>query len=132
MFSDCSNLKEIPNFNTNNVISMSSMFSYCNHLIEIPNFNTSNVTEMSYMFTNCSNLINIPVLNMKNVINIREMFNNCINLSNQTLENIAISLPNYWQLSDISTDNLTEIGLSASQINYLSTTKYAIQLQTKG
>ena len=59
------------------------------------------------------------------------MFRNCNNLSNQSLKNIARSLPNVSQLTS-QNSNLRNIGLSQSQINYISTTKYASQLQARG
>src|SRR5699024_1349295 len=66
-----------------------------------------------------------------NVTNMKSMFSNCNNLSNLSLKNIAKSLPNVSQL--INQDNsLQNIGLSQNQINYISTTKYASQLQARG
>lgn len=155
MFSSCENLTEIPHFNTSNVVNMSIMFSGCHSLTTIPNLDTSNVTNMAWMFstlgnlitipnlntinvinmrnmfTSCYNLINIPLFNTSNVIDMRNMFNRCHNLSNLSLKNIARSLPNVSQLTS-QNSNLQNIGLSQNQINYISTTRYASQLQARG
>lgn len=131
MFYNCQNLTTMPNFNTSNVTDMRYMFYYCYNLTNIPNFNTSNVTDMGWMFLDCWNLIDVPNFNTSNVINMKSMFKNCINLSNQSLRNIAKSLPNVSQLTG-QNSNLRNIGLSQNQINYISTTKYASQLQARG
>lgn len=131
MFNGCQNLNNILNFNTFNVINMSNMFCNCRNLTNIPNFNTSKVTNMSYMFKDCSKLINIPNFDTSNVKNISYMFHNCNNLSNLSLKSIAKSLPNVSQLTS-QNSNLQNIGLSQNQINYISTTKYASQLQARG
>ena len=55
MFSECSNLKNIPLLDTHNVTNMSSMFNGCNALETIPKLDTSNVTNMSFIFGYCRN-----------------------------------------------------------------------------
>ena len=47
------------------------------------------------------------------------------------MTNIARSLPNVAQLTS-QNSNLQNIGLSQKQIDYISTTKYASQLQARG
>ena len=49
-------IKNLTNFNTNNVTDMSEMFSDCYSLNElnISNFNTSKVTNIENMFSGCS------------------------------------------------------------------------------
>ena len=131
MLKSCRNLTNIPNFNTSKVTNMSQMFFGCYNLAAVPNLDTSNVTNMQIMFLNCRNLINIPNFNTSNVQNISNMFRSCFNLSNQSLRNIARSLPNVSQLTS-QNSNLQNIGLSQNQINYISTTKYASQLQARG
>ena len=81
MFSNCTNLINIPLLDTSNVTNMSYMFSYCTNLINIPLLDTSNVTNMSYMFSNCTNLTTIPLLDTSNVTNMSYMFNYCKNLT---------------------------------------------------
>ncbi len=130
-FRNCYNLTNVPNFNTSNVINMSYMFLDCYSLINIPNFDTRNVTNMSYMFKDCNNLINIPNFDISNVTDMEDMFDGCSNLSNLSLKNIVKSLPNVSQLTS-QNSNLRNIGLSRTQINYISTTKYASQLQARG
>ena len=131
MFGFCKNLISIPNFNTSNVKDMSWMFYFCYNLTTIPNLNTSNITDMSWMFDGCYNLTTVPSFNTTNITNMIDTFNACYNLSNLSLKNIAKSLPNVSQLTS-QNSNLRNIGLSQNQINYISTTKYASQLQARG
>ena len=131
MFCCCYNLTTIPNLDTSKVIGMFQIFWGCNNLITIPNLNTSKVTDMRSMFYLCNNLINIPSFDTSNVIMMRDMFHRCYNLSNLSLKNIAKSLPNVSQLTS-QNSNLQNIGLSQNQINYISTTRYASQLQARG
>lgn len=131
MFYYCKKLNNIPNFNTINVTDMSSMFSACQNLVNAPFLNTSNVEDMGWMYQQCRNLINIPVFNTSKVVDMDNMFGFCFNLSNLSLKNIARSLPNVSQLTS-QNSNLQNIGLSQNQINYISTTKYASQLQARG
>ena len=131
IFGLCYNLINIPNFNTSNVKHMNYMFYHCRNLTNIPNLNTINVTDMRSMFSNCTNLTTIFSFDTSNIIKMSSMFRNCYNLSNQSLKNIAKSLPNVSQLTS-QNNNLQNIGLSQNQINYISTTKYASQLQARG
>lgn len=107
------------------------MFQGCENLTNMPSFDTSNVRSMVNMFCSCVNLVNVPYFNTSNITNISNMFDSCFNLSNLSLKNIAKSLPNVSQLTD-QNNNLQNIGLSKNQINYISTTKYASQLQARG
>ena len=67
MFYCCSLLTSInlTNFNTDNVIDMSSMFDNCSSLrfINFSNFNTANVKNMFGMFRYCSSLTSIDLTN---------------------------------------------------------------------
>ena len=80
MFSDCSKLIEIPEFDTSNVTDMTGMFKYCRKAKNIPHFNTSNVTNMTEMFHTCGSLIDIPLLDTSNVTNMVSMFHACVHL----------------------------------------------------
>ena len=82
MFSDCYNLTTVPNFDTSNVINMSSMFAYCGEkLTTVPNFNTSNVLDMAHMFDGSQFLTDVPNFNTINVINMSSMFEHCLILT---------------------------------------------------
>ena len=69
MFCGCKLLKElnISNFNTNNVIDMTSMFGGCISLKElaISNFNINNQCITDYMFNRCSDEL-IKKINLQN------------------------------------------------------------------
>ena len=122
IFRYCSNLKNIPNLDTSKVMDMYGMFYSCTNLTNIPNLNTLNVTNMYWMFYDCFNLISVPILNMSKVISINDMFYGCNNLSSNSLQNIIMSIPDRDQITGTtSTTNLQYIGLSATQINNLST-----------
>ena len=60
MFLGCNNIisLNLANFNTQNVIDMSSMFKGCSSLsnLDLSNFNTQNVIYMSSMFDGCISL----------------------------------------------------------------------------
>ena len=74
-------------------INMTNMFSNCYELKQIPNMDTSNVTSMSSMFLSCSNLKNILNLNMNKVTNANNMlanFNKLINIQN--IYNIKVNI----------------------------------------
>lgn len=67
MFYLCSNLAtlDLSNFDTSNVIDMSSMFYGCNNLtkLDVSNFDTSNVEDMNSMFCFC-NISALTVLDL--------------------------------------------------------------------
>lgn len=102
-FYGCTNLKEVPFFNTSKVTSfertfastallnippidtssatnMFQMFSSCLNIKTIPYINTAKVTEMGAMFANCFSLQTIPLLNTSAVTNMAIMFYNCNSL----------------------------------------------------
>ncbi len=76
-FDSCINLKNIPQLNTTNVLSMSGLFKNCKSLTTIPQMDTSNVKDMSSMFQNCISLTTIPQIDTSNVQNMNCMFNGC-------------------------------------------------------
>ena len=81
-FANCTNLTEIPNWDMSNVTNMSYMFYNCNNLQNVPNLNTSKITNMSYVFCGCDNLVNAPNLDMSKTNTILNMFSKCTNLVN--------------------------------------------------
>lgn len=100
MFNRCSNLKTIPQINTDLVTNMSYMFYICKNLESIPLLNTQKVTDMSYSFMNCSKLSSVK-LDTSNVNNFGYTFYGC-----ETLKTIDIT----------SLDKIT----SSSKINYFA------------
>ena len=73
MFNGCTNLTSVPQFDTSNVINMSSMFRFCYNLTTVPQFNTQNVTNMNSMFNYCRNLTELPIFDIRNVTDIQNM-----------------------------------------------------------
>jgi len=89
MFSGCTNLISVPNYNTASATSMASMFLNCNALKTVPQFNTRLVTNFTNMFGSCFNLTSVPTFNMTSAIDIGSMFSSCF-----TLKSIpALNLP---------------------------------------
>ncbi len=76
MFGDCMELKEVPYFNSSNVIALTSCFSNCKSLKKITEFDTGKATEMREMFNECVALEEICELNCQNTKNVQGMFYN--------------------------------------------------------
>lgn len=83
MFQDCTELKEVPSFNSSNVVTLTSCFSNCKSLKKITEFNTGKATGMREMFNECVALEEICELNCQNTRNVQGMF--CNNSSLKTL-----------------------------------------------
>lgn len=94
----------VSNWNTENVISMTSTFSGCSNFNNGGDpftWNTSNVTIMQYMFYACKNFNqSISTFNTSNVINMYGMFTSCQNF-NQDISYDASN--NYWNTSVVTT-----------------------------
>jgi len=89
MFSDCCNLKAIPDiskWNIKNVYYLSHMFNNCSSLSSIPGlskWNTNNFEDISGMFKNCSSLEYLDFLSYpetKKIQNKNEIFLGCSKL----------------------------------------------------
>lgn len=76
MFQDCTELKEVPSFNSSNVVTLTSCFSNCKSLKKITEFNTGKATGMREMFNECIALEEICELDCKNNKNVQGMFYN--------------------------------------------------------
>lgn len=114
MFSNCSNLSEIPLLNTSKVTNMYSMFNGCNSITTIPQLDTSNVTTMESSFYNCIKLRTIK-LNTSKVTNMYRMFQNC----------------NMLTTIDITHMNITSVNKSNTfAYNCYSLTKFIIRNMT--
>lgn len=74
MFSGCSSLTSVPEFDTSNVTNMSEMFYRCTSLTTVPEFNTSNVANVNGMFY--SFLGSIPITDLGGFINLGKGFSN--------------------------------------------------------
>ena len=61
-----------------------SMFSHCTELYEVPRFDTSKVNSMQYMFTDCTSLKTVPLLDTSRVTNMNNMFQRCSSLSRES------------------------------------------------
>ena len=79
-FSDCANLKAIPDFDFTNVTNSSYMFYKDSSLEFLPALDLKNITSASLMFSRCSSLTILPKLNLSGVQNMKGMFQRCSNL----------------------------------------------------
>ena len=122
MFYECSSLiflSDISDWNTENVIYMRNMFDGCTSLKFLPDiskWNTNSLKNISYMFHQCSSLASIPDLSKWNINNVYEM--------NSFLENCSslISLPNLskWKVKNKSIINMFKGCIQLSSLPELS------------
>ena len=89
MFSQCTNLKSIPQLDTSNVISMNNMFYRCSNLTSIPTLNTSKVNDMGYMFRDCYLLNKIDITHMNPSIASGYFADNCRSLTKLIIRNMT-------------------------------------------
>ena len=90
MFFGCDSLlsiKDISEWNTENVTNIASMFLGCKSLLSLPDiskWNTTNVENISNLFTFCTSLISLPDISKwdtKNVTNMNFLFLSCYSLT---------------------------------------------------
>ncbi len=75
MFTKCLELKNVPDFNTSNVLTADSCFRDCKALKKITSLDVGKVTSMKEMFASCTALEEICELNCKNTKNVQSIFN---------------------------------------------------------
>lgn len=82
IFQSCQTLRKngLPELNTKNVVTFSSMFNTCYSMEEAPFFDTRNGTTFSSTFANCQALRRVPQYNLNNAVTINNMFQNCFSL----------------------------------------------------
>lgn len=80
MFSNCTNLMQVPLLNTANVMHFDDMFYNCTSLTTIPQFNTANLYSANLMFGGCSKLVKIPLLDFTKAEQLRSMLLACSEL----------------------------------------------------
>ena len=73
------------------ITNIDSMFSGCVSLIAVPQFNTNEVTSMSSMFADCNNLSNVSIQNIINMC----LNSNITNIQYKNLSNTNIYSPFY-------------------------------------
>lgn len=82
MFSDCSSLFSIDDFETSSSLTNCSYVCYgCSKLTVAPAFNTINCTNMAGMFGGCAALISVPTYNTSKNTNFAQFFQNCYSLT---------------------------------------------------
>lgn len=85
MFLGCTALKRVPDFefsfpNGITGINLSGMFSACYSLEELPQSNTVFVSDMSSYASQCFNLRKVPYYNYSNVTTLASAYNGCYNV----------------------------------------------------
>ena len=81
MFYGCTNLTEIPYFDTSKVYSIYEAFRGCSKLTEFPLIDTSNVNNFSYVWHGCSSLTSFPLIDTSNGTGFDFTWNGCSNLT---------------------------------------------------
>lgn len=81
MFTKCLELKNVPNFNTSNVIMADSCFRDCKSLKKITSLDVGKTTSMKEMFSDCTALEEVCELDCKSNKNVQAMFNYDSNLT---------------------------------------------------
>lgn len=76
MFTKCLELKNVPDFNTSNVIMADSCFRDCKSLKKITSLDVGKTTSMKEMFSDCTALEEVCELDCKNNKNVQGMFYN--------------------------------------------------------
>jgi surface protein len=79
------NLLEVIEANTEDVVNMTDMFSNCQSLTTVPLFDTSKVTNMNDMFDNCQSLTSISLFDTAKVTDMSFMFYGCTNVQSGAL-----------------------------------------------
>lgn len=82
MFSNCPNLKNIPQYDFSKVKNMKSTFFICPNITSIPPLDTHNVESVYFCFAQCTKLESVPLLDFSNVTNARLAFAECPSLKN--------------------------------------------------
>lgn len=81
MFTKCLELKNVPDFNTSNVLTADSCFRDCKSLKKITSLNVGKTTSMKEMFSGCTALEEVCELDCKSNKNVQAMFNYDSNLT---------------------------------------------------
>ena len=106
-------IKKIPNNVTVSGTDLGYCFAYCSNITELPYFDTSNVTSIAVMCKNCSNLVTVPTYNTGKVTNFSNMFQSCPSLSSESLNNILAMC--IGATSYTNTKTLAKLGLTEAQ-----------------
>lgn len=120
MFSGCHSITTIPNFDFSNATSVYNMFSACSNLTTLPNLNYPKASSLIGMFSSCSKLVTAPTLIAPNATNISNMFSNCYVLENipvydwTNVTNASSFVLNCSNLTDSSLDNILQMCISAT------------------
>jgi len=82
-FLDCTNLLEVPSFNTNAVTAasgMNLMFTNCLSLLRVGYFRSNHIKSFSQTFQNCNSLIEIPPIDISSSTDNNQMFSSANSL----------------------------------------------------
>ena len=121
MFSNASNLTQIPLVDIGNVTDLHNFAEYCSNITSIPQLDTSKATIVRSMFQYCGKLEDVPVLNFASVTNtnFKNIFDSCSSLTNDSLNNILSSILTATNYSTNKT--LKELGISSTQATTCTT-----------
>ena len=78
MFNGCTNIKTIPELNTQNIPNMEAMFNGCSNLESVPKLHTDSAENLHQLFSQCTKLVTVPSeLNTSKCTGMSNMFYNC-------------------------------------------------------
>ena len=81
MFNGCTNLTEMPYFDTSKVYSFYEAFYDCSSLVEFPLIDTSKVTDLTGAWNGCKSLTEFPQLDLSSGTNFSSAWANCNKLT---------------------------------------------------
>ena len=108
MFNGCTNLTEIPYFDTSKVYSFNYTWYNCKALTEFPQIDTSNGTNFDRAWGSCSSLTEFPALDLSNGTNFGYAWYWCSALT--TMPALDLSNGTYFYAAWSSCQNLTNLG----------------------
>lgn len=130
MFSGCTLLSslDLSGLDTSNVTDMGSMFNQCYNLktLDLSGLDVSKVTDMGSMFENCSKLtsLNVSGWNTSNVTDMISIFRNCSSLESLDLSNFDTSKVTSMYSMFYECYNLKTLDVSGFDTSNVTTMKY--------
>jgi hypothetical protein len=82
LFLNCSELKSVKWFDTNQITDMHHMFLGCKSLKFVPSLDLQRCRNLSGFFAECSSLVSVPMFNTADAVDLSEMYVNCQSIEN--------------------------------------------------
>ena len=132
MFYECTNLTEIPYFDTSKVYSFYEAFNGCSSLVEFPLIDTSKVTDFTGAWSQCSSLTSFPLLDLSSGTNFSSAWSNCNKLTEFPQLDLSSGTDFYLAWSNCyKLTSIPQLDLS-SGTNFYNAWNYCHSLTTLG